>query len=71
MSDTSITVIYHATVCKAHFSKKSLWSDVGEIKKILTKFKKNQCWHREMLKKNRTVLSVIYYKTFICTFVCS
>ena len=40
MSDTSITVIYHATVCKARFSKKSLWSDVGEIKKISTKFKK-------------------------------
>jgi hypothetical protein len=52
------------TVRTAHFSKKSLWSDVGEIKKMSTKFKKKSgLTLRNSQEKSNTVLSMIYYKT--------
>jgi hypothetical protein len=35
-----LTVFFLCTVCTACLSKKSLWSDVSEIKKISTKLKK-------------------------------
>ena len=45
----------------ARFSKKSLWSDVGEIKKIWAKFKKNSVLTpRNSQENSNTVISVIY-----------
>jgi hypothetical protein len=50
--------------CQARLSKKSLWSDIGEIKKMSAKFKKKSVLtQRNAQEKSNTVLSVIYYKT--------
>ena len=52
------------TVRTARFSKKSLGSDVGEIKKMSEKFfKKSVLTPRNVREKSNTVFSVIYYKT--------
>jgi len=46
------------------FTKKSLWSDVDEIKKMLAKLKKESVLTlRNAQEKSNTVLSVINYKT--------
>jgi len=53
-----------STARTAHFSKKSLGSDVGEIKKMSEKFKKKSVLTpRNVREKSNTVFSVVYYKT--------
>ena len=54
-STNEFDIFRQCTARTARFGKKSLGSDVGEIKKMSEKFKKkSRCLHREMSEKNRT-----------------
>ena len=58
------SLMFWYTACTVRFSKKSLGSDVGEIKKMSEKLKKKSVLTpRNVREKSNMVFLVIYYKT--------